>query len=381
MKILAITFAIIIMTSALGSPQNKITIKVITGRMDASSSIYITGSNSNLGDWNPSAVKLDKVNDTTWQKTFYFTTGETVGFKFTKGTWDTEALTYKGDVPDNYTLLVKEDSTIVYAISKWKDKTSISTQNSFKGKVTGTVKYIYRMEGNGIKPRDIIVWLPPSYNSGTAKRYPVLYMHDGQNLFDPKTASFGVDWQLDESADSLIKSGKINEIIIVGIYNTPDRTREYGDTPLGRKYMDFIVNTLKPYIDNDYRTLPDRINTATGGSSMGGLISFMLIWEHPDIFSKAACLSPALHIDEIYYIRKVEDYSGTKKPLKIYIDIGTVELESRLKPGVDEMIAELKNKGYQTGTDLEYFIDEGAAHNEAAWAKRNWRYLEFLFHK
>ncbi|MDR3625624.1 MAG: alpha/beta hydrolase-fold protein, partial [Ignavibacteriaceae bacterium] len=183
------------------------------------------------------------------------------------------------------------------------------------------------------------------------------------------------------AADSLIKAGSIKEIIIVGIYNTPDRSPEYGDTELGRIYMDFVVNTLKPYIDKNYRTLPDRENTATGGSSMGGLISFMLAWEHPETFSKAACLSPAFHIEEINYIPKVVNYSGIKKPVKIYIDIGTIDLEARLKPGVDEIVNELKNQGYQSGKDLYYYVDEGAAHSESAWAKRNWRYLEFLFGK
>ena len=194
-------------------------------------------------------------------------------------------------------------------------------------------------------------------------------MHDGQNLFDPQTATFGVDWQLDEAADSLIKSGAINEIIIVGIYNTADRSSEYGDTKLGHYYMDFIVQTLKPYIDKNYRTLPGRLNTATGGSSLGGLISFMLVWEHPEVFSKAACLSPAFHIDDINYVKKVKDFSGTKKHLEIYIDIGTKDLDARLKPGVEQMVTELKKIGYKSGSDLDYFIEEGAGHNESAWAK------------
>jgi predicted alpha/beta superfamily hydrolase len=379
MKIIFLTFTIIVLLSVSGSPQNKITIKVITPGNDTTSGIYITGSNSNFGNWNPSAVKLDKVNDTIWAKTFLFNTGESVAFKFTKGSWNTEALTDSGAVPDNNSLLVQKDTTLVYTIKKWNNVTTLAAENNFKGQITGVVKYIHNMEYKGLKPRDIIVWLPPSYKSDTGKRYPVLYMHDGQNLFDPKTSSFGIDWQLDEAADSLIKAEAIKEIIIVGIYNTPDRSPEYGDTELGRTYMNFIVNTLKPYIDKNYRTLPDRENTATGGSSMGGLISLMLAWEQSETFSKAACLSPAFHIDEIDYIGKVK--AGIKKQLKIYIDIGTVDLEARLKPGVDEMVNGLEKLGYKPGTDLYYYLDEGAAHSESAWAKRNWRYLEFLFGK
>jgi predicted alpha/beta superfamily hydrolase len=206
-------------------------------------------------------------------------------------------------------------------------------------------------------------------------------MQDGQNLFDPKTSAFGIDWQLDETADSLIKSKAIREIIIVGIYNTQDRNIEYLDTKPGHQYMDFVVNKLKPFIDKNFRTLPDRKNTAVGGSSAGALISFMLLWEHPDIFSKAACLSPAFHIDDIDYIPKVSDYNGFKKKVRFYIDVGTEGLDAKLKPGAEEMIKALENKGYKENKDFEFFIAKGAVHNEAAWGKRNWRYLKFMFGK
>jgi len=380
MKIILLAFSII-MINIPGFSQNKITIKVITNPDDTTSSVYITGSNPALGSWSPSSVKLNKENDSTWSKTFLFNTGEDIAFKFTKGSWGTEALNDNGNVPPNNSLHIINDTAIYYRIKKWNNGIVSSLKTNFKGQITGTVKYIRNMKGEGLKPRDVIVWLPPSYNSKFPKRYPVLYMHDGQNLFDPKTSSFGVDWQLDEAADSLIKAGAIKEIIIVGIYNTPDRSPEYGDTPLGRKYMNFIVDNLKPYIDKNFRTLPDRKNTATGGSSMGGLISFMLAWEHPETFSKAACLSPAFHIEEINYTDKVTNYSGIKKQLKLYVDIGTVDLDARLKPGVDEMVNDLEKQGYKPGKDIEYYVDEGASHNESAWAKRNWRYLEFFFGK
>jgi predicted alpha/beta superfamily hydrolase len=322
---------------------------------------------------------MNKINDSTWSKTLSFAANSQLEFKFTKGSWESEALADNGLVPFNNVLMIRKDTIVYYSIRKWKDQPGKNNQRRYKGQITGMVNYIKNMEGKGIKPRDIIVWLPPTYSTDTAKRYPVLYMHDGQNIFDPKTSSFGVDWQLDETADSLIKAGLIRELIIVGIYNTPDRSVEYGDTPLGNKYMDFIITKLKPYIDKNFRTLPDRANTATGGSSLGALISFMLIWGHPEVFSQAACLSPAFHIADINFVKVVDSYSGPKKPLRIYVDVGTVDLDSTLKPGSDEMVNELVKKGYKLDKDLYYFIDEGATHNESAWAKRNWRYLEFMF--
>jgi predicted alpha/beta superfamily hydrolase len=204
-------------------------------------------------------------------------------------------------------------------------------------------------------------------------------VNDGQNIFDPYTSSFGIDWQIDEVADSLIRAKSIQKIIIVGIYNTVKRGSEYNDTKLGKAYLSFIIEELKPFIDRTYRTLPDSKNTAIAGSSGGGLISFILTWEYSDVFSKAACLSPAFKIQNIDYIAPVKNYMGAKKNIKIYIDIGGIGLEEKLQPGVDEMLSVLKEKGFVENEDLFFVKDPLAEHNEAAWSKRVYKFLEFLF--
>jgi predicted alpha/beta superfamily hydrolase len=170
-------------------------------------------------------------------------------------------------------------------------------------------------------------------------------MQDGQNIVDPRTSTFKVDWQIDEATDSLIRKGLIEEIIIVGIYNTPDRGSEYSENDTGYAYMNFIVNSLKPFIDKNYRTLSGRKYTATAGSSLAGLISFMLAWEYTDVFSMAACISPAFKIERHNFVDNVESFSGEKKEIKIYIDNGDNELDSKLQIGVDEMLQALKKKG------------------------------------
>ena len=233
----------------------------------------------------------------------------------------------------------------------------------------------------GLLPRDIIVWLPPGYDENKDKKYPVLYMHDGQNLFDPKTSFTKIDWQIDEAADSLIKNDIIDPFIIVGIYNTKDRNEEYIDTPLGIKYMQFIITKLKPFIDSTYRTLPDRSNTATGGSSSGGLISFMIAWNYSSYFSQAACFSPAFKFNNFDYTEKVKSYSGTKKDVKFYIDNGGIGLEKKLQPGVDKMVDELKEKDFILDENLFVIIDSTAEHNEAAWALRVPVMLESFYKK
>jgi predicted alpha/beta superfamily hydrolase len=206
---------------------------------------------------------------------------------------------------------------------------------------------------------------------------PVVYMHDGQNIIDPRTSFAGIDWQMDEVADSLIRQGAMEEIIIVGISSSPDRMLEYSDTTLGRAYASFVVNELKPLIDSTYRTRSDRRNTAVMGSSMGGLISFLFVWWHPEVFSKAACLSSAFLWEDNKVLHQVESAKELPHDIAIYLDCGTAE--SRLLPGFKQMHKLLGEKGLIEGKTLMGFLDEGATHNERAWARRVWRPLVFFF--
>jgi predicted alpha/beta superfamily hydrolase len=248
-----------------------------------------------------------------------------------------------------------------------------------KAQITGVVNYHRQMQGEGIKPRDVIVWLPPGYNNNADKRYPVLYVHDGQNAFDPATAFLGIDWQIDETADRLIREGKMREVIIVGIYNTPDRHEDYSEGPQGRAYMRFIVETLKPFIDRQYRTLPGREHTAVMGSSMGGLISLLLVWNYPETFSQAACLSPAFVHRGNNAVALVQSNPAAGKDLRLYIDNGGVGLDAQFQAGCDAMLAALRAAGFKQGENLEWYLDPAAEHSERAWCRRVWRPLLFIF--
>ena len=376
MKKYFLIISLIIFNQLLYS-QTKVEFIVTAPGLTDTEKVFVTGNQTALGDWNPGLISLDKINDSTWNKAFIFPVNSTLEFKFTKGNWSKEALDSNSKVPGNTILNVFSDTTIFYRITGWCD----SCANVW-GKVTGQVKYHPYFEGKNILPRDIVVWLPPSYDSLPNKKYPVIYMQDGQNIFDPSTSSFGVDWQIDETADSLIKAKSIEEIIVVGIYNTYKRRVEYTPTDTGYAYLKFIVNELKPFIDYTYHTLPDRENTTVGGSSLGGLISFMMLWEYSDIFSKAACLSPAFKIGGIYnhdFVFPVKNYSGPKKDIKIYVYNGGVGLEEELQPGIDEMIEALKEKGYELDKDMLWIKDNSAGHNEVAWSKRVYQFLEFFF--
>lgn len=354
----------------------KIAFRILPQTMPDSARVYIAGNQTQLGMWQPDVVAFTKESDNSWTRLLSFNAGDKLEYKFTRGSWDNEAVTAEGEVPRNSTLHVTNDTTIIVAIASWKD-----LRHKVEGQITGTVKYHRNMPGEGIRPRDVIVWLPRSYETST-KRYPVLYMHDGQNIFDPRTSFMGHDWQVDEVADSLMAASRMDEIIIVGVNNTADRREDYSYTDKGRAYMKFLATTLKPFIDANYRTKPEREHTATMGSSMGGLISFLLVWHYPQVFSQAGCLSPAFIAPyDNEAVHAVERYAGADKKIRLYMDNGGVALDSVLQSGCDAMLKALAQKGFKEGKNLAWFLDAKAEHNERAWARRVWRPLVFMFGK
>jgi enterochelin esterase-like enzyme len=350
--------------------------------------LYITGNLPAIGNWNPRGMALHHEVNLIWTGSITVPKDFRLEFKITQGSWNQQAIYKPQEIPPNTVVIAERDTTVEIRPLSW-------SQEIFNrgGGIVGTVRYHRDLRGNGLKyARDIIVWLPPSYNKEKSRRYPVLYMQDGQNIIDPGTSFIGYDWRIDETADSLIRAGRMKEIIVVGIYNSPDRTAEYSNTELGRAYASFVVDRVKPLIDSTYRTLPDRLNTAVMGSSMGAHISFLLAWWYPEIFSQAGCLSAAFYsprlddgaeTDGMNYttLREVRSYKGVRKDIRIYLDCGTEGLDARLKPSDDQMRVDLENIGYAQGRELEYFIAENAEHNEHAWAARLWRPLLFMFGK
>ncbi len=349
--------------------QVSFTVQVTVDHLPEGDKVHIVGNVPSLGTWDPAGVPLNRSEDGVWSRSFDIDADLPVQFKITRGSWVTEALNADDTIPENNLLFVTQPTTVSVHVAKWKDEVF-----SQRGHVTGTVIYHRAVEGDGLMPRDIVVWFPPDYESNAERRYPVLYMHDGQNVFDPSTSAFGHEWQVDEEADRLIREGAIEPMIVVGMYNTPNRTAEYGDDRnLTEKYVRFVIDRVKPMIDQTYRTKPDAANTAVMGSSMGGLISFIMAWDHPDVFSKAGCLSPAFIRSDV--LDRVKAHEGEPKPIRIYMDNGTIELESVLQPGCDQMLDLLRARGYAH----EWFLDEGSEHNEQAWAARVEKPLRFLF--
>jgi len=218
----------------------------------------------------------------------------------------------------------------------------------------------------------------------------VFYLHDGQNLFDEETAFAGQEWRVDETAEELIRSGTIQPVIVVGIYNTGvHRIDEYTPTldahghsgGKARLYAAMIVNELKPFIDAEYRTLETVENTAMGGSSLGGLATLYIGLRHPEIFGKLAVLSPSVWWNRGVILRMVRDLPAPEPRPRIWVDTGTQEgrFPQRIVRDTRHLREALCRKGWQDGVDLAYVEDDGALHNEAAWGRRMPWILRFLF--
>lgn len=277
-----------------------------------------------------------------------------------------------------------------------------SEKSGLTDEIAGSIIHIEMFSSKFVAPRNVDIWLPPSYEKEPDRSFPVVYMHDGQNLFNPETSYIGVVWGVDEAMIRLIGAERAREAIIVGIWNTPKRFYEYMpsrpiqelvdlevidpskdemEMPLSDEYLKFIVHELKTYIDQNYRTDADKHNTFIMGSSMGGLISLYAVCEYPDVFGGAGCVSthwPAGNGIVLDYLKKHLPVPGSNK---FYFDYGTETLDSLYEPFQIKADAILYEAGY---TQEENWITrkfEGHEHSERSWRERVHIPLEFLIGK
>jgi predicted alpha/beta superfamily hydrolase len=347
----------------------EVTFEVEAPGLGTNDVVYITGNHQALGDWEPYEVPLYRREGDLWSRTLAFPYGARLEYKFTLGGWISEGLDEEGHPLPNFTVAATRSQSVRHRISRW------ASDGPPAASITGRAEFHRNVAGQGLLPRDVVVWLPPGY-ADSEERYPVLYMHDGQNTMDPTTSFLGTDWGVDEAATRLIGEGRMHPVIIVGMYNTPQRMEDYGSGEQGAAYQRFVVDVVKPLIDQTYRTKPGRDDTAVMGSSMGGLVSFLLAWNHAEVFKQAACLSPAFFPESVKLVREA---AAAPDGMRVYMDNGTEGLEQKIQAYCDDMLAALPEKGFVQGANFDWFLDQGAEHNEKAWAARLDRPLLFLF--
>lgn len=327
--------------------------------------IYLTGSFNN---WDPSDENFRLTHTgNIWSISVNGTNGDVIEFKFTRGVnWLTVEGTNLGAVMGNRTATYQEGTILSLEIAGWED---IAGNHS----VSENVRIL---DGDFAMPelnrsRRIWILFPENYNE-TTDDYPVFYMHDGQNLFDGAT-SFSGEWSVDENVLAAAVQG-CTETIVVGIDNggehrideySPWINTEYNEGGEGIAYANFIVQTLKPFIDSNFRTLSDRSNTSVGGSSLGALISMYMLEAHSEIFSKAAILSPAFWFNsEIYsYVEN----NTLPSDSHIYFVCGDNE-STGMVPDMQQMYNTVLNEGISSD-NLDFVVQPNGTHNEYWWSQ------------
>ncbi len=327
-------------------------------------SIFIA---SNFNEWNPrnAAFSLSTAQETNLEIAVQLPAGN-YEYKSTRGSWKkVECLENGGDI-ENHFFEITSDTTIVINIIAWKDDFPTVTRKHTASKQVHIIDTAFQIPQLN-RTRRIWVYLPEGYTKAK-KRYPVLYMQDGQNLFDAATSAYG-EWGVDECLDSLIATG-MQACIVVGIDNGPQRLNEYNPYEFQNfgsgeadQYLAFLVETLKPFIDKKYRTIANDDNTMIAGSSMGALIAYYAMLKRPDVFGKAGIFSPAFWTAPA--IKGLTDSLASKVDSKFFFYIGEKEGDAFRK----DMEEVLESLGEKSAAMIYSVFDPNGRHNEKAWRK------------
>ncbi|HVT85656.1 MAG TPA: alpha/beta hydrolase-fold protein [Chitinophagaceae bacterium] len=370
-SIIVIVLLLITTEFISGQSQVHFEIRSFPSYQSPNSEIFLAGS---LNGWNPQDKNFQFNKDD--QGNYFLDSKLANGsyqFKITRGSWDKVECTAGGAELANRTINVNSDTTIIISIDGWKDHfpSIILRRNSTAGKnvhVLDSAFWIPQLH----RKRRVWIYLPDGY-AFSKRRYPVLYMHDGQNVFDDAT-SYSGEWGVDECLDTMTK-----KCIVVAVDNGQDkRLNEYcpydfsltgiaanssSNKGEGNQYVNFLVKTLKPFIDKKYRTLPDRNHTFIAGSSMGGLISMYAILKYPDVFGGAGVFSPAFWIGpQIFSDIKTK---GKAVHSKIYFYAGKKESESM----VQNMLKAMEGMNKVSHSKMTAVIRDDGKHNEQTWRK------------
>lgn len=365
----------------------------------AADPVYLAGT---MNKWNAgdAAWQLTKNCDGSLQVEVPYTmAGDTQQFKFTRGAWSKVEVDAQGyDVPNRTLAWDGTQQLVSLSIAKWAD-----LEGGSKGSpptATGDIRFHDIALANSTTTRRIRVYLPPDYKTNTSKQYPVLYMFDGQNLYDTKTSAYAMEWKVDETLEGYFKDGTTSGVIVVGIDNAGDALNRYDEytawnwthptlgavTARGKDFAAWVVNTVMPLVNTTYRTLPDRANTGLAGSSMGGYMTVYTGISYPEKFGKLASLSTVALDDPMQgqllraYVEAANKTYGANTT--VYLDIGDQEslpytTSQLLVQNHTAMCESFQKAGYKPTCQ----IIAGGVHDESAWSKRFGSVFQILFPK
>lgn len=356
-----------------------IRIEVVAPIETGTGPIFVTGNTKALGAWTdmlPMSLSGQK-----FSCEIEADGGDHLEYKFTRGSWETEAVDASGNVPENYKHDVWRGTSLRHTIADWKDEYSGRLANDrVQSKILAS-------------ERSLRIWLPGSYALDPTRRYPVLYMNDGDNVFDPETSPIsGVDWAADEWIRALAKEGAMPEMIVVSICH-PDGFAE-GMTSLrdvdlslelgGEAYAEFVAHEVVPYIDSRYRTLAQKDARILAGGSLGGLNAVYTGLTFPEVFGKIAALSASfedvsqLVPDQADALRRIRDLDALPQGARFYLDYGTSGLDECYEPYFREVGDSFRAKGWEDGREFKIVRVVDGSHDEFSWRDRFGDALRFL---
>lgn len=349
--------------------------------------LWISGSLPELGNWSGAGVRLAPAGERLFRGSAEVPRGARVEFKVTRGDWETVEKDARGGEIANRKHLAARDTSLRLSVGAWRDQTEGSAAPR-PHTLTGDIRHHPDFASRHVRARDVWVYLPPGYAADSTRHYPVLYLHDGNNVFDAATSFLGIEWEADETAERAIGALRLPAFVMVAVANTPDRREEYtpaadaqGRGGRAADYARFLVEELKPFIDRTYRTQRGPEATGTVGSSLGAVVSIYLAIEHPEVFGLVGALSPAAAWADEDIVRRVA--AAERAGRRVWIDIGdreAVPLGGRAYwlDGARALRDAYRDRGYRDGADLHYEEVPGGEHDEAAWAARLERVLIFL---
>jgi len=349
--------------------------------------LFVAGNLKVLGQWRPDGLRLEQSKDGWYRGEFLVAPGTEVAFKITGGSWtevekDSEGRDIRNRQFKISSMADGKPQPIVVTVEQW------ASPQQVRSSVTGKLVMHEKFNSKHLpSSRHVSVWLPPGYDS-SSERYPVLFLHDGQNLFDEATAAFGVEWQADETTTELIDNKEISPVILVGIWNTPERIDEYTftkDSQLqrggqGLGYIQFVADELKPFIDGTYRTRSDRDSTWIGGSSLGGLISMHACLVRPDVFGGCLAFSPSLGWDEERLLKTLQTGSKWPSDVRLCFSMGTKEGQNSDSHSVNlsraRRLVEVLRPSDSASIQFQEYPD--GTHDERAWFTQFPTAMKFL---
>ncbi len=349
--------------------------------------VYLSGNLPELGPWHPAGLEMSG-ESTQRTATLSVPHGFSLRYKVTAGSWEREGLGPSGTLMPEFTADIDGDKELTAEIAGFRVDPALLIDDWQGAGAKGELVYWKDVASEFLtETRHVVTLLPPGYDATDDKRYKVIYMHDGQNLFDPRLSYTNVDWGVDEAMQRGVEAGDYEPAIIVGVWNSAARVKEYSPWHDAPQYARFLIEELMPRVESEFNVKTGPDNTFVMGSSMGGLLSFYLVKNHPDVFGACGCVSTHFTMsaqmvewfmgrdpstaDPTTFIEK-DIAAGATMPsgMRLFFDYGTEGIDAEYEPPHAAVKAWLLEQGYTEGVDLKMKKFEGADHSESAWRER-----------